>query len=255
MVGGSAGLVLGAGAGFGGGVLVGRPVRPGAQAAAATAEPDDRAHAKVSYAQNGEDLILWQTLVDVLHVEKPDYIDVGAWDPIQGNNTYMFYRAGGRGVLVEPNPVFCAKLRAVRKGDVVVAAGIGVTDDKEADYYIVEGDGQLNTFSKEQVEQLKKEKQVITQVVKMPMLSINDVLAQNFKTAPALFSIDTEGMDLTILRTLNFDRWRPKVFIVESMLEGARLNEDIVAFMVSKDYKFRGGNIVNTVFVDHHVLG
>jgi hypothetical protein len=67
---------------------------------------------------------------------------------------------------------------------------------------------------------------------KMPLLNVNAVLSEHFQTAPALFSIDTEGMDLAILQTLDFVRWRPKVFCVESGLDNGLVNENIVRLMV-----------------------
>ena len=56
----------------------------------------------LSYAQNGEDLVV-ESLFRVLGIDAPTYVDVGAYEPLVCNNTYFFYRKGGHGVLVEPN--------------------------------------------------------------------------------------------------------------------------------------------------------
>ena len=53
----------------------------------------NEAKAKVSYAQSGEDLIL-DGICDFLKIEKPTYLDIGAADPIDGNNSYLFYKKG-----------------------------------------------------------------------------------------------------------------------------------------------------------------
>jgi len=206
----------------------------------------DAVHGRHSYAQWGEDILL-KLYLDTLKEPQPQYIDIGAWDPVDGSNTYLFYRAGGHGVLVEPNPTFCEKLRAVRTRDTVVNAGLGATTDTVADYYIIGGDGQLNTFSKKQVDEGHLN---VKEVVKMPMRNVNNVLEENFATAPALFSVDTEGFDLTILKTLNFDRWRPKVFCVETIVKVHFRNEEIVQFMKSKGYEYAGGHTVNSIFLD-----
>src|SRR4051812_46243595 len=79
---------------------------------------------KPSFAQQGEDLAL-ESVFGFLRVAKPSYIDIGAGHPIIGNNTYKFYRQGGRGVLVEPNPKLAELLRQVRPNDTVIEAGIG----------------------------------------------------------------------------------------------------------------------------------
>ena len=106
---------------------------------------------KFTYAQQGEDVALWQILRNVLGIEHPTYMDIGAHHPVFNNNTYLFYGRGARGVLVEPNPAQHRVLEQLRPRDVLVRAGIGVTAQAEADFYIIGGspDGQLNTFSRE----------------------------------------------------------------------------------------------------------
>jgi hypothetical protein len=110
--------------------------------------------AKLSYSQNAEDLVVGAALfsagVDTTAVR---YLDVGAWEPIEGNNTYLFYRDGGRGVLVEPNVAMTPKLKRARPKDTVLTAGIGFTGPGEADFYVMTG-SQFNTFDKEQAERL-----------------------------------------------------------------------------------------------------
>jgi hypothetical protein len=212
--------------------------------------PDD--YGRLSYAQQGEDLIL-ENVCAFLEIARPSYIDIGAHQPIVGNNTYAFYRTGSRGVLVEPNPDLTPELRRVRPQDVVLEIGIGAkAGDEEAPYYLIEGDGQLNTFSEDQVQRLRSEKgkDVVKGVIKRRLVNINKVLAEHFPTGgPEIFSTDTEGYDVTILRTLDFDRVRPKVFCVET-LAGLEVSRPILDHMQSKDYEVRGGNFVNTVFVD-----
>jgi FkbM family methyltransferase len=212
---------------------------------------------KTSYAQQGEDLII-KNIFDTFKIAQPSYIDVGAYDPVIGSNTYLLYCQGCRGVLVEPNPTYVRKLRSIRSGDVVIAAGIGTTDATEADYYVIRGDGQMNTFSREEAEARKRQKgaDAVVEVIKLPLLKLNDVMAQHFKEAPALFSVDAEGFDLAIVQTLDFDRWRPKVFCIETaMTDAPRPDPHILEFMTSKGYVAGGGNLVNTVFVDERMFG
>ena len=68
-----------------------------------------------TFSQQGEDLIV-ESICGFLKIEKPTYLDIGAADPIVSNNTYLFYQQGCRGVLVEPNPAFCLKLKMHDRG-------------------------------------------------------------------------------------------------------------------------------------------
>jgi hypothetical protein len=73
---------------------------------------------------------------------------------------------------------------------------------------------------------------------------------------PGFLSIDTEGMDLDILKTLDFDRFRPDVICVETLAVGGdAVNVDILRLLESKRYSARGATFVNTIFVDDRHLG
>jgi len=213
--------------------------------------PSDAAD-KRSYAEVCEDLIV-ADIFKRLHVDTPTYLDIGAHDPIVWSNTYLLYEAGSRGVLVEPNPSLTGKLRRVRPGDTVLEVGIGAKGaDVEADYYLIAGKGEMNTFSQEEAKRLQAEfgADVLVGVIKRKLVDVNRVLAENFPNrAPDFVSMDTEGYDLTILSAFDFERFRPRVFCVET-LAGSRPDARIVDLMKAKDYDVRGGTFVNTVFVD-----
>jgi FkbM family methyltransferase len=222
---------------------------PAAPPCAACPPPD----ARLSFSQQGEDLVLYHVLHDYLRLDAPTYLDIGAADPVRANNTYLLHTTGSRGVLVEPNPTFAAKLRAYRPNDRVVEAGVGVSDVAAADYYVIQGQPELNTFSAEQVERLRRRAghEVVEKVLPMPLIGINRIIAEQLGRAPDLLSIDIEGMDLDILRTLDFDRFRPGVICAETLVVGTvELSAEIPTFLGAKGYVLRGGSFVNSVFVD-----
>ena len=104
-------------------------------AASACIDPE-AGQAKTAWSENGEDLIV-ESICRILERPGPTYLDIGAADPTANSNTYLFYRKGCRGVLVEPNPSLCKRLAAVRPGDTVLNVGIGPDDRTEADYYML----------------------------------------------------------------------------------------------------------------------
>ncbi len=220
----------------------------------------------LSYAQQGEDLVLYQILRAALGIEQPTYMDVGAHHPVFSNNTYFLYERGSRGVLVEPNPALHGLLEQLRPRDVLVRAGIGVTAQAEAEFYIIGSedgqlnkDGQLNTFSREHAESMvarSNGRYRIERVMKIPLLNINDLMLKHWNGPPNLLSLDTEGFDLPILRSLDFKRLRPDVVCVETVEIGSerRLLSGIVQLMAQNGYEARGGSFINTIFVDRRHL-
>ncbi|HSM94150.1 MAG TPA: FkbM family methyltransferase, partial [Anaeromyxobacteraceae bacterium] len=227
----------------------GRPAPAPTPPPAPAAPPEGR----LSFSEQGEDIALFHVMRDVLRVSAPTYLDIGAADPVRGSNTYLLYCTGGHGVLVEPNPAYVEKLRARRPNDVVVAAGVGVGKEAEADYFVIRGRPSLNTFSPKVVEDLKAELggDPVERVVRMALVPVNEIIATHLGRAPDLLSIDVEGLDLAILRTLDFDRWRPGAIIAETIRPGSPgVNRELVDWVVAKGYVVRGGSPVNTIFVD-----
>ena len=218
--------------------------------------PSDEVHGDESFSQAGEDLIV-RFFFQIRGIGTITYLDVGANHPIELNNTYFFYRRGYRGVLVEPNVSLCEKLRKVRPDDTTLAAGIGVTAAKEADYYIMTYPA-LNTFSKEEADhqaEVTKGKIAVKKVIKMPLLNINDVMEEYFKGAPTFLSVDTEGLDLAILKSIDYKRFRPKVICAETLVSSTtKTRPEIPEFMAAQGYVVRGGSFVNTIFVDSKIL-
>jgi FkbM family methyltransferase len=201
----------------------------------------------------GEDLILAALLRETLKIAQPTYLDIGAADPVAVNNTYLFYTQGCHGVLVEPNPTYVERLRAVRPRDVVIAAGVGTGEASEADYYVIKGKPMLNTFSPEMAESRKRESgDVVERVMKMPLVPVMTVIADHFDGGtPDLLSIDAEGMDLAIVQSLDLTKYRPAVICSET--KGAAYSHEttpLAQYLAPKDYLVTAGTIYNTILVD-----
>jgi len=210
-------------------------------------------HARLSFSQQGEDIVLFHALHEMLKITAPTYLDIGAAYPVRGNNTYLLYTTGARGVLVEPNPALAAELRLKRPGDTVIEAGIGVDDVAEADYYEIKGNPMLNTFSAAQVARLQRgqTESVVERVVKKPLLDLNRVIAERLGRAPDLLSTDVEGLDHAIIRTLDLARFRPAVICAEVVpaTNSGRLSAT-TRYLASRGYVPRGGSMYNTVYLD-----
>lgn len=217
-------------------------------------DPDGRL---LSFAQQGEDLVL-RNVLESLGIPKPSYLDVGSYHPVVSNNTYLLYAIGGRGVLVEPNPFFAEMSRKLRPEDTMLAVGVGIGEEREADYYVIRGRPQLNTFSKAQLDRYVEQsgEGILERTVKVPLVPIDEILDEHCKGTPDLLSVDVEGLDLEILESMSFDRHRPAVLCVETLVYNTKqVVGGVVDFLRERRYAVRGGTFVNTVFVDEERLG
>lgn len=207
---------------------------------------------KYSYSQVGEDIIV-DYLFRSINIKKPSYLEIGSNHPFVDNNTYLFYCKGSTGVCIEPESELYKLIRKHRQHDVVLNAGIGLGDE-EADFYIFpQPYTGWNTFSKEEAMIREKEAGIkVKEIKKTKLLQINEVIKQNFPGSPDFLSIDVEGLDLLILKSLDFEKYRPGVICVEtisfSISNTEQKMDELIVYVQSKGYFVYADTHVNTIF-------
>lgn len=214
---------------------------------------------KVIYSQAGEDIIL-DNLFYRLDITTPYYLDIGTNDPRYFNNTYYFYLKGSSGVCVEPNPYLYNKIKKLRSRDICVNAGIGIENTTSADFYLFPDYASgLSTFSKENAEHWKNVgmykigKINYEKIISMPLININDLIEKHCKKTPDLLSIDVEGLDFSILQSLNFEKHKPRAICVETLAYSDDQKEyktsNVADFLKMKGYTVYADTHINTIFI------
>lgn len=213
-----------------------------------------------SYAQFGEDVII-DYYFTYLHRHQPNYLDIGAFDPVLLSNTYRFYQKGSRGVLVEPNAERARKIQGKRPGDTVLSCAIRTSDmPAEVEFYVMTADT-LSTIVKREAVHAEESKAWgdyrIADVRRVPALTINEVLERHFKTRVDLIDIDIEGLDFEVLKEVDYELFNPRVVMVE--IAGGHYadqkggysvaNETFVDFMATKGYRLLVPIVLNGIFV------
>jgi FkbM family methyltransferase len=205
-----------------------------------------------TYAQSGEDVIV-KYIFDALRIARPSYLDLGAHHPTRMSNTYLFYRNGGSGICVEPDPDLFKQFKLRRPRDTSLNVGVGLQHGM-ADFYVMTS-RTLNTFSRDEAERYQSYgKQKIERVVQMPLIPINQIIAEHFAAPPQFLSIDIEGLDLEILQSLDLARYRPTVLCVETLTYTEDRSEqkrtDIIDFVSKQGYFLYADTYINSIFVD-----
>jgi FkbM family methyltransferase len=205
----------------------------------------------ISYGQAGEDAVI-DYLFSEIGLAKPSYLELGVHTPDEGNNTYRFYLRGSRGVLVEADKTLIPAIKVKRPDDTVLNIGVGVSDEAEAEFFIFDVQG-LNTFSKEEAYKRNEGTYKIKETVKVPLVNINRIIEENFKALPDFLSIDIEGLDLPVLKTLDFERFPIPVICAETCQYSENhikpKDKSIENFLLSKGYFVYADTYLNTFFV------
>lgn len=211
-----------------------------------------RKFSKRSFSQSGEDMIVDFIRV-ALGLQQFTYLDVGAHHPFYLSNTAFFYKAGFRGVCVEPDPTLFKLIRKKRKRDLCLNTGVGVENSNIAEFYILDS-STLNTFSRDEAERYVQEGHEIISVVNIPLIEINSIIKESFELCPNFLSLDIEGMDLDILKAIDFTRFRPEIVCVETVTYSRNNKEskieEIPELMKSKGYMAYSDTYINTIFVE-----
>jgi len=197
----------------------------------------------LSFGQRGEDLVLDGLLQQLPDVAR-SYVDVGSNHPVRNSNTYRLYLRGWRGVLVDANEELVALSARVRPRDRAVCAAVSDVNSERVFRIPIESrrGGFLDTSTIER----GTDRLVATRTLS----SILDEVA--FPQEFGLLSVDCEGSDDEVIRSLDFARYRPKVIVVEQeTLDLRRLEEDrLVAFLRPLDYELVAYDGMNSYYTE-----
>lgn len=189
------------------------------------AKPSFRALKTIFFGEYAEDAFIFAVL-------KPRargfYVDVGAYHPIEGSNTYKLYLKGWHGITIEPNPHTARLFHRIRPRDHHVTCGVA----REAAHDMVWHEfayPTLNTFSAERAAGLQRAGFPCTGTQKIavrPLQEIVDAICPEKHID--LLLIDCEGMDLEVLQSFDCERLRPPFILIEDW-DGYRATRDRTA--------------------------
>lgn len=204
------------------------------------------------YTPSGEDVVL-RYLFDSVGIAHPDYLDIGANDPVNGNNTYVFYRDGASGVCVEAHPDLARRIATIRPRDVCLNAAVGVRREESVDLRIFELSGLSTIDAAEAARREAGGTNKVLRTVSVQQYTINDVIGSHFASYPALLSIDIEGMDYPVLRSLDHDRFPIPVICAETVAYSETQVRDkeraIADLLESRGYFLYADTFINSIFV------
>lgn len=167
----------------------------------------------VSYAQNGEDVVLWRALGGV---PQGRYVEVGANHPLISSITRAFYDRGWTGLEIEPLPEFVDVFREERPDDSVVQAAVTDAAVDSLTIHAIAGTG-LSTLDDSIAEEHRTDGWATTEVV-VPARRLDDLLAEHLRPGDDIhfMVVDTEGSEAAVLASVDLREWRPWVLVVEA---------------------------------------
>jgi FkbM family methyltransferase len=189
----------------------------------------------VSFAQEGEDLVL-ERLLESLEVRGPGfYVDVGAHHPCRFSNTFRFYRRRWRGINVDATPGAMRWFRRIRPRDVNLELAVAEHDGQRT--LFVFDDPALNTMDGGLVADRVAAGYRLVSQVSVSARRLASILEDHLPPGVAItfLSVDVEGLDLEVLRSNDWTRYAP-LFVLTECLEA-----DLEALSVIPTVRFLAG--------------
>lgn len=208
-----------------------------------------------SFSQKGEDLMIDKYFN---HKKKGFYIDIGAFHPRRLNNTKLFYNRGWHGINIEPNPTRIKLFFQDRKKDINLNIGIG-KKTKITQFYEFEPLA-FSTFSQKEANTLIKVGYKLKKKMKIQMQRLEEVMNRYVKSNIDFMTVDTEGLDLEVLKSNDWKKYRPKFLCIETIdfidlltndKDVTKRKETISRYLRGKGYKEHFSNGLNTLYIDH----
>ncbi len=203
---------------------------------------------KFSYSQEGEDILIERVIGNI---NKGFFVDVGAHHPVKFSNTYLFYKQGWRGINIDAMPGSMKIFKKIRPEDINLE--VALSDRIEELTYYRFNYPELNTFNEKHVQKWNGQgniKVIGTNKLKTSTLTqVLDLYAKE-KTVIDLLSIDIEGMDFTVLKSIDLDKYTIKLILIE---EGHKdINEiisgDLYNYLTKRGYVFLSKLLNTTIY-------
>lgn len=206
-----------------------------------------------SYSQEGEDMILRRIFENS---QNGFFIDVGAHHPKRFSNTYLFYKKGWRGINIDAMPGSMKLFNKLRPSDLNLEIPIS-NEIKKLKYYIFD-ETAYNGFSVELSDnRIINSTCKLLNTVELTTRPLNDILDQYLplKTKIDFLTIDVEGLDFMVLKSINLNIYRPRVILIELISNDTHIiqDDDIYKYLFDNSYIFYAKTINTCFFVDKSI--
>jgi FkbM family methyltransferase len=163
------------------------------------------------------------------------YIDIGANDGLMSSNTYIFEQIGWKGICVEPQPnIFKYYLKKFRNCDCYNVA-LSSHSNENVEFFQAYGANALSGLNEGMSEAHKNwaKEYGKVEIIKVKTMIFSELMEKYPSITEIDFmSIDVEGHEMEILKTIDFEKYKFKLITIEKSEP-----EKIKNYMKEKGYK------------------
>lgn len=161
------------------------------------------------------------------------FVDIGAHDGYTFSNSYFFEdKRGWDGICVEPMPDVFKELSKRRTCKCINAAVSSIKG--EVQFLVDKGFDMLSCiYNENNEEDRQKLESGKAELIKIPSIPMNEIL-QDVNRPIDFVSIDTEGFELDVLKSIDLERFDIKAFTIENNSRKSHLRD----YLIPLGYKY-----------------
>jgi FkbM family methyltransferase len=196
------------------------------------------------------------------------FVEVGALDGFGASNTYFFEKERNwSGLLIEPNPIEFAKMANVSR-DLSIKENCAISDvEMDVNFLAIGGpcnvlSGIMEFYNSQHLDRINRELQMYSgyaeghelhstrEVIQMKAYRLETLFDKHNIKNVDLISIDVEGAELSVLKSINFDKVDISCFLIEN---NYGLSEE-TEFLKQKGYTLAGNIQWDCVFIKNNLI-
>jgi FkbM family methyltransferase len=198
---------------------------------------------KETYSAHKEDLIVKKFFKNK---KNGFFVDVGCHHPSRINNTFLLYHLGWRGVNIDMNKLSIDLFNVCRKEDTNLNYAVSGKNNIINFYTNKEHSLTSSILKKSNFEKFKYKKTIESKT----LTSILKKTKYRNKQIDFL-NIDAEGVDFQVLKSLDFNIYKPKLICIEMWRTNPKKStkdNNIYKFLKNKNYKLIATEGANCLF-------
>lgn len=207
------------------------------------------AYHNLSYSQEGEDMMLARFFSEQT---TGFYVDVGAHHPQRFSNTYYFYLKGWRGINIDAMPGSMEIFNKLRPDDINLE--FPISDSNQILTYYEFNECALNSFCEKTAHERDglRHYNIIGQK-KLQTYTLAELLNKYLPVNQEIdfLNIDVEGLDYQVLKSNDWQKYRPTMVLVEDLNLSSldKIDESKLAvFMEQQDYQLYAKSVCTLIF-------